>query len=105
MAGDIIYPSDLKILFSVRGIGFDQDVDRYTVELYTGSKKLTFQSTDINHIKRDDDGNFFLVVPGAELDPGSLMLFVRAQIRDEDFPGGYRTEVSKPIRLRPVVKI
>lgn len=105
MAGDIIYPSDLKVMFSVRGIGFDQDADRYTVDLYTGSKKLTFQSTDSTHIKRDDDGNFYLVVPGTSLEPGSLMLVVSAQIRDEDFPGGYRAEVSKPIRLKPVVKI
>ena len=91
-------------MFSVRGMGFDQDIDKYTVELYTGSKKLTFQSTDTTSIKRDADGNFFLVVPGRNLEPGSLMLIVHAWIKDEDF-GGYREEWSKPIRLKPVIKI
>lgn len=105
MAGDIIYPSDLKVMFSVSGMGFDQEVDRYTVELYTGNKVLTFQHNDSRSIKKDEDGNFFLVVPGTELEPGSLMLVVHALIRDNDFPDGYRRESSKPVRLKPVVKI
>ena len=102
MTGGFYEGSDLKLMLNISGMGFDQSEDTYTVTLYTGSKKLDFPSSKV---KESDDGNYYLTVPKEDLEPGSLMLVVTARVKDEDFPGGYRTEVSRPIRLKPVLKI
>lgn len=94
--------SDLKVLISLSGPDFDQATDRYNIELYNGSDKLTFNQ---NNVELGSDGNYYLMVSKDRLHAGSLILVVTVILRDDDFPGGYREEKLRPVRLKPILEI
>lgn len=82
--------SDLKFKVDITASGFDQDTDEYRIDLYCGSKKISFTNEDVVV----EDGNHYLLVNTDLLKPGPLMLVVTAIVPDETFPSGARREVE-----------
>ena len=87
--------TDLKFKITISADGFDQSVDRYQIDIYSGEQfggcsHIVVPSEDIV----EDDGEYFLLVETRKLSPGMLRLVVTAFVPDEDFPSGYRREVT-----------
>jgi hypothetical protein len=106
MAGNFYEGSDAKLLIDVKALGFSQESDNYTIELYNNDRTYAFTQADV---KKDDEGNFILPVVKnnnrIKLEAGSLIAVVTVRIPDEDFPGGYREEKAKPINLGPIMPL
>lgn len=82
--------TDLKFKLEITASGFDQGTDEYTIDLYSGSKRITVTQDQII----DDGDGFYLLVPTSQLKPGVLKMVVTAKVPDGDFPSGYRNEVT-----------
>ncbi len=102
MIGDFYEGSDLKLKIELEGMGFNQDSDHYTIDLYNNDRKLTYTERDI---KDDREGNHYLPIQYDQLESGSLVLVITAEVDDIDFPNGKRREVLKPINICTIKKV
>lgn len=103
MIGDFYEGSDLKLSINIKGMGFDQSRDYYTIDLYNDSDKKTYTR---DAVIPDRDGNYYLPIHYNDIHSGSLIAVITAYVPDIDFaPSGLRREVLKPINLGPIRKI
>lgn len=102
MIGDFYEGSDLKLKIELSGMEFDQSRDNYTIDLYNNDKKLTFTKQSMKH---DGDGNYYLPIPYDQIESGSLIIVITAEVDDTDFPNGKRREVLKPINVCTIKKV
>ena len=82
--------TDLKFKIEITASGFNQGTDEYTIDLYSGTRQISVTQDDIV----EDNGEYFLLVPTSSLKPGVLKMVVTAKVPDDDFPAGYRNEVT-----------
>jgi len=100
MVGDFYEGSDAKLLVDVKALGFDQEKDDYTIELFNNNDRRVFYKKDVKG--PDSEGNYFLPVTKDKLKAGSLIAVVTVKIPDEMFPNRIREEKAKPINLGPI---
>lgn len=94
--------SDIKLLVKITGMGFDQSVNDYTIDIYNAGNKITFHQSDL---RSDSEGNYYLPIPRTELQPGTLTMVVTGVVPDSDFQSGVRVEVAKPIKLGKIQEV
>ena len=101
--GDFYEGSDLKLQISLKGMGFDQSKDYYTIDLYNDADVLHY---DKNNVRPDGEGNYYLPIAYDDIHSGSLTVVITAFVEDADFPpDNLRREVLKPINIGPIKKI
>lgn len=102
MIGDFYEGSDLKLKIELEGMEFNQASDYYKIDLYNNDKKLTYTRADM---KDDGEGNYYLPIQYDQIESGSLVLVITAEVEDVDFPNGKRREVLKPINICTIKKV
>ena len=103
MTGDFYEGSDLKLQISLKGMGFDQAKDHYTIDLYNDNDKLSYTGDDVI---KESDGSYYLPIRYDDIHSGSLVVVITAFVEDADFqPDGLRREVLKPINIGPIRKV
>ena len=102
MIGDFYEGSDLKLKIELEGMEFNQASDYYKIDLYNNDKKLTYTRDDI---RDDGEGNYYLPIPYNQIESGSLIIVITAEVDDVDFPNGKRREVLKPINVCTIRKV
>lgn len=86
--------TDLKYKLDITASGFDAAVDGYSADVYLDGVEV--QNC---RIVTNSAGESFLCIPTASLTPGVLTLKVTVRVPDDDFQGGIRKIVAKPITL------
>lgn len=102
MAKEYYDGSDIKLQVKITGMGFNQAVNSYTIDIYNAGNKITFDQTDM---RSDIDGNYYLPIPRSTLQPGTLTMVVTGIVPDSDFDAGVRVDVAKPIKLGKIVEV
>ena len=80
--------TDLKFLISIEASGFSMDEDHYSVVLRCGGKEVP------GDVVEGDNNEHYLIIDSSQFGSGTLKMIVYAEVPDEDFPDGARTEVA-----------
>lgn len=80
--------TDLKFLISIEASGFSMDEDHYSIVLRCGGKEVP------GDVVEGDNNEHYLIIDSSQFSSGTLKMIVYAEVPDEDFPDGARTEVA-----------
>lgn len=84
--------SDLKFALNIECEGFSMDEDDFHVVLVNGCKRLLISKEDMS---RSEDGTWFLCFNSENIGHGTITMIVYANVPDDDFDDGERTEIYK----------
>ena len=89
---EILPGTGVKFSIVLRAEGFNQDIDDWTVELMTGNVVVKhYEKSELVHV----DGVWLLPIETEGLRPTRYDIRVTAQVADDDFPDGVRSEVVR----------
>ena len=83
--------TDLKYLIQIEAEGFSMDDDNYTIVLRCNGREITVPKEDI--VEGDNDDHY-LLVDTSQFGSGMLKMIVYAEVPDDNFSDGARTEVA-----------
>ena len=90
-------PGDLKYLVEMTASGFNMDTDEWSVGVKCGSKIVHTYTKD--ECIRDDNGHWYVCIEKEVLKKGDLYLIAFAEVPDDDFSDGVRSECEKSPKL------
>lgn len=82
--------TDLKFKIDIQAVGFDMDVNDYSIVLKCGNQRVAVSKSNVV----TDGGDHYLLIDTTQFASGVLTLIVTANVTDSDFPGGVRREVD-----------
>ncbi len=106
--------TDLKYRIEINATGFDMDTDDFTIEVHNGRNVYTFTREDLLYVsdleaESGEDGiglaeGWYLTINTSDFVPGMVWMSVQASVPDDDFPTGFRNEVTvAPLcNLKPI---
>ena len=83
--------TEMKFKVEITAAGFSMVDDDFTITLKRGTVTKTFEKSELVY---NQDG-FFLCFDTSEFGTGVVTAIIRAEVPDNDFEDGYRTEVYK----------
>lgn len=103
--------ADLKFKFTLTSTGFDQDVDNFSITVYSGNRTVTWNSWDEEgqkHILHKEEGGeddgWYLLIPTEFLATGTLKIVGIAKVVDSDFDaicGGVGEGIRREVAVSP----
>lgn len=84
--------SDVKFIVDISSPGFDMSRDDFSVTLTRGAVSNTYNKSDM---AVDPEGNYYFCFSTEDYGKGLITATVTAQVPDEDFDDGTRTEIEK----------
>lgn len=88
MADSYYIGTDLKFFIQIEATGFSMDDDEYSIVLRCNGREVK------GDVVEGDNGEHYLIVDSSQFGSGTLKMIVYAEVPDEDFPDGARTEVA-----------
>ena len=83
--------TEMKFKVEITATGFSMVNDDFTVTLKRGAITKTYQKSDLIY----DGYGFYICFDTAEFGSGVMTAIIRAEVPDDDFDDGFRTEVYK----------
>ena len=102
MANDSVFiGTELKFIVNLQSPGFDMDEDDYSFVVSCGKVEKTIAKQDVI---LDGEGNHIITIDTTDFKKGDVFITAIAEVPDDAFPDGKRTEIDKRklITIKPL---